>query len=344
MLIVPYKAGSLSAKALAESLGVKRFRLSDTNPRRGNSHLINWGNSSNWWLRCFFTPSVLNHPDAVRTASCKLSCFDKLEEQGVTIPEYFKTQEEAVQALSEDSSHPIVCRTVLNGNSGVGIVIADTSEDVVQAPLYTRYIPKQDEYRVHVAITNEGPRVFDVQKKARRLETPDEEVNWQVRNLEGGFVYKREGVNPGTVPESVLNEAMNAVQALGLDFGAVDVIWNQYRGTAYVLEVNTAPGLEGMTLIRYTQMVRHLLYGDECPFWREYQSQPEEEELLSSSTDTELNTEPVVESIQDEDPGEVSVSAALIEHRISELSKRLQEMRSNISGIEHELELLQEVI
>jgi D-alanine-D-alanine ligase-like ATP-grasp enzyme len=37
----------------------------------------------------------------------------------------------------------------------------------------------------------------------------------------------------------------------GLDFGAVDVIWNAQKEKPYVLEINTAPGLEGQTIADY---------------------------------------------------------------------------------------------
>jgi glutathione synthase/RimK-type ligase-like ATP-grasp enzyme len=43
--------------------------------------------------------------------------------------------------------------------------------------------------------------------------------------------------------------AVHCVSALGLDFGAVDVIENK-KGS-WILEVNTAPGLEGQTLEVY---------------------------------------------------------------------------------------------
>jgi D-alanine-D-alanine ligase-like ATP-grasp enzyme len=36
-----------------------------------------------------------------------------------------------------------------------------------------------------------------------------------------------------------------------LDFGAVDIIYNAKRNECYVLEVNTAPGLEGTTVEKY---------------------------------------------------------------------------------------------
>jgi D-alanine-D-alanine ligase-like ATP-grasp enzyme len=45
-----------------------------------------------------------------------------------------------------------------------------------------------------------------------------------------------------------------AVNHLGLDFGAVDMIYNAKRNTYYVLEVNTACGLAGETLNKYVEV------------------------------------------------------------------------------------------
>ena len=53
------------------------------------------------------------------------------------------------------------------------------------------------------------------------------------------------------LPNDVIHQATMAVGCLQLDFGAVDVIWNEAQKRAYVLEVNTAPGIEGTTLMRY---------------------------------------------------------------------------------------------
>src|SRR3546814_2808293 len=51
-----------------------------------------------------------------------------------------------------DEAFPIVCRTVLSGHSGVGIVIADNRDDLVPANLYVKYVKKKEEYRVHLGI------------------------------------------------------------------------------------------------------------------------------------------------------------------------------------------------
>jgi D-alanine-D-alanine ligase-like ATP-grasp enzyme len=73
-----------------------------------------------------------------------------------------------------------------------------------------------------------------------------------VRSYENGWIFAREDVVRNPAAEAA---AIAAVASLGLDFGAVDVILRE--GKAYVLEVNTAPGIEGATLSAYLEAFRH---------------------------------------------------------------------------------------
>jgi glutathione synthase/RimK-type ligase-like ATP-grasp enzyme len=138
---------------------------------------------------------------------------------------------------------------VLNGHSGRGIVVAATPDGLVQAPLYVEYVPKQDEYRIHV-FNNE---VIATQRKARRHDV--ENPNWKIRNHANGFVFARDGV---VAPPLVLEQSIMAVAALGLDFGGVDVVFNRNRNMAYVLEVNSACGLEGQTVNDYANALQRI--------------------------------------------------------------------------------------
>ena len=247
--VLPYKQGSRSAKALAEALGGKVLRLegSTFNPK-ADDVVINWGRSNIHWAD-FGYPEVLNHPTLVTVISNKKMFFNHCHELGVScLPDFYTTKEDI-----PDEAFPIVCRTVLSGHSGAGIVIASTRAELVEAPLYTRYLKKKDEYRIHVGTTDEGPVLISVQKKARKLECDN--PNWQVRNHQNGFIYKREDVTP---PACVIQAAYQAFDASGLDFGAVDVIYNDKKGKAYVLEINTAPGLEGQTVVDYADYFRSL--------------------------------------------------------------------------------------
>lgn len=242
--IMPYKPGSKSAKALSEGLDGMRIKMRNSKftPREGDK-IINWG-SQDLPVR-LRNADILNHPSKIRTASNKLAYFRRMVEQDEeVVPPHWENKEDI-----PDESFPVVCRTVLDGHSGAGIVIADTREDLVDAPLYVGYIKKDHEYRIHVA----GGAVISTQRKARRRSVPDEEVNWQVRNHANGFVFAREGVE---APECVTDVAVRAVTALDLDFGAVDVVYNSRSNRAYAIEVNTAPGIEGTTLTDYVNYFR----------------------------------------------------------------------------------------
>jgi glutathione synthase/RimK-type ligase-like ATP-grasp enzyme len=128
-------------------------------------------------------------------------------------------------------------------------VIANNRDELVPAPLYTKYIKKNAEYRVHCGLIDGHYHTIAVQQKRRSRDVPDDEVNWQVRNHHNGFIFARDNV---TLPVQALNASFEAFRASGLDFGAVDVIYNERQERAYVLEINTAPGLEGQTLTDYT--------------------------------------------------------------------------------------------
>jgi D-alanine-D-alanine ligase-like ATP-grasp enzyme len=54
-------------------------------------------------------------------------------------------------------------------------------------------------------------------------------------------------------------QALLAIEACGLDFGAVDIIFNERKQTAFVLEVNTAPGLTGQTVAGYVERFKEIL-------------------------------------------------------------------------------------
>lgn len=270
--VLPYRQGSKGAKALAEALGGKVLLLegSKFTPKSDNDVVINWGATQsasqtmpNWnALNNGFT--LLNNWLDIRAASNKLQFFQLMRNAGhdnIT-PRWWATQEEI-----PDDAFPIVCRTELAGHSGAGIVIANTRDELVPAPLYTQYIKKEQEYRIHVGKSyvtlpdhdreplslEEQYVTIAVQRKARSHNVPDHLVNWQVRSHANGFVFVREGVSP---PAAVLDAARLALGASGLDFGAIDVIWNSHQERAYVLEINTAPGLEGQTIEDYASFFR----------------------------------------------------------------------------------------
>ena len=263
---------SRSATALARALGIRKLATTGrrlTRPLR----LLNWGcGLANLGSRGYIermpvgvhgvaaTAEFLNDPTKVSVATNKLLTFQALAEHpDIPIPEF--TEDAGTLEVIEEKW---VARHMLTGHSGEGIEIFNTTEGVPDAPLYVKYEKKKHEYRVHV-ILGEANTVqdstvqevhTDVQQKRKRQETSNEEVDYQVRNHENGWVYCREEL---VIPEGIEDLAVRTVRALGLDFGAVDIIWNQAHNKLTVLEVNTAPGLEGQTLEFYERHLRDLI-------------------------------------------------------------------------------------
>lgn len=238
-----YKQGSESGKKLAAALGVRRIRHGQSRYKgRPEKKVINWGSSE--LPPEVLKSTVINKPDRVKNASNKLKFFQMMP-QDIVVP--WTTDFNQAVEWTRDSD--VCARTILSGHSAAGLVMMKKGQPdtFVQAPLFTKYIKKTDEFRVHV----KDGAVIDVQRKALNREMlGDREPDWQVRNLANGFVYARNDI---VIPEGVESIAVRAVEACGLDFGAVDVIYNQRDRRAYVLEINTAPGLSGTTLEKYAQ-------------------------------------------------------------------------------------------
>lgn len=259
--IYTHNPNSEGAKALATALGVKRIRQEGSKyVGRAGKTVINWG-SSTIPEQVDRGARILNRPESVRQVTNKLEFFNLVRAAQVRnntdlprIPEF--TTDRNVAAGWVENGAKVVVRTKLNGHSGDGIVIIeDKGVDIPAAPLYTKYVPKLQEWRVHVLKDGNELTVIDLQRKIRdpKFEgVPD----WNVRSHANGFIFAREVDPPNP---DILDQAIKALDVSGLDFGAVDVIWNQQQGAAYVLEINTAPGLVGQTVENYANAFKKFL-------------------------------------------------------------------------------------
>jgi glutathione synthase/RimK-type ligase-like ATP-grasp enzyme len=270
----PFNMGSNGLSELQVSINMAQrgtaLRVagdSDSYSPRDNHLVVNWGSASipSTWT---FPEDGLNKPNVVNVAGNKLLTFQRLQEAGITIPEFTTHGTQASNWVME--GHTVLLRHVLRGHSGEGIEIyrpeyygGSLSSNPVwvrfdhTAPLYVKYKKKKNEYRVHVF----NGQVLFVQEKRRERErerTADESL---VRSHQNGWVFCREGIEyqEPTQQSDLHNIAINAVNALGLDFGAVDIIYNARENQHYVLEINTAPGLEGESVTDYTNAFLGLL-------------------------------------------------------------------------------------
>jgi glutathione synthase/RimK-type ligase-like ATP-grasp enzyme len=169
------------------------------------------------------------------TSINKLKSYRKFRAAKVNIPLYTSDAELAAQWIEQ--GHAVVCRARLEGKDGEGIVVAKKGEHELEpSKLYCQFIPNKREFRAYVW---QG-EVFEViEKKRKDLKNYDK----YIRSSSRGWVHCKD---PTNVPSGILPVAAAATKAIGLDFAGVDLITTDTE--AYVLEVNTAPGIYGTTV------------------------------------------------------------------------------------------------
>lgn len=209
-----------------------RFKL------RESDIVFNWGNSNTPAWAKNVLPPLINNVNSVSFAVNKLTTFRMLQDK-CNIPEWTTDYEQV-----KESDEMWLARSTLTGYGGRGIVLGNSADLPTNAPLYVKYKKKKKEFRVHVF----NGEVIDITQKKKRKDF-DGEINTKIRNYGNGWVYCREDIEP--LPKDLKKQATLAVESLGLHFGAVDIIWNEKENKSYVLEINSAPGLEGTTIEAY---------------------------------------------------------------------------------------------
>ena len=235
--ILPYKQSSGSARKLSDALGIPRLRLVRTRFRpRPQDIILNWGYHAGPFTD--LPVRWLNRPQAVAVARDKLATFVALD--GVPTVEWTTDRE-----VAQSWGATVYVRHSRTGQGGSGIEVVREGP-LPRAPLYTKKFRATHEYRIH----SFGSHCY-VSKKRRRNGAEQHDV----RNHANGYVYCTNNVE---APSSVLLTATMARMALGLDFCAVDILCTDSE-EARVLEVNTAPGLEGSTLDWYVDRIKGVI-------------------------------------------------------------------------------------
>ena len=111
---------------------------------------------------------------------------------------------------------------------------------------YVKRLNLVTEYRVHSFLGKSIRTGIKIHREG--FENPH---RW-IRSWDAGWRISYAGVEK----RGLRNLAHRAVEALGLQFGAVDIGENQ-DGSLVVLEVNRAPGLEGGTITAYANAIRN---------------------------------------------------------------------------------------
>lgn len=208
--------------------------------------VINYGRGDKpiWWREDL---RILNHWDAVKVSANKVLTFQHLDFLNVPTLEWSDMADDAFIWL--DEGERVFARTTVNGQKGKGIVVLANPHGIVDAPLYTKAYEKKHEFRVFVA----GGEVIDlVQKKKMSAEAfakkgRFDEIDMDLRNYRRGWVFAHEGLNLGTKGQRYIKAlAISAMDAVGLDYGAVDILYKSYDDMV-VCETNSAPAMRGKT-------------------------------------------------------------------------------------------------
>lgn len=216
---------------------------------------------------------VLNPPAAVAAAVNKKVALHAISRE-VPTPVFTEKYEDAMRWFNEDHRvRAVFGRTKLTGSGGEGIVVFNNADEIFRyvrnadnpsVKLFTLGMPKNKEFRVHVV----NGKVIDYAQKRRMgeeklAELGLTEANRHIRNHDNGWVFCKSSAQ--IFPE-IEDGAIRAVAALGLDFGAVDIlaIVRDKRLIRYqVCEVNTAPSLSApSTLEAYKQAFSEILEKD----------------------------------------------------------------------------------
>lgn len=177
-------------------------------------------------------------------------------------PKFFTTQADAGRFLAEskDTDRPIIVeRTILSGSGGVGIrLLGKRDVPSQEGKLWVEYVPKLREYRVHFFKNPSGAFRTYTQTKLLSSAHVDADIpnKFQIRNHKNGWIYatKLEDRTPACV-DSIVEEFLCDKENT-LDFGALDIIYNKQTNRAYILELNTAPGLSGSTTAFYADSIK----------------------------------------------------------------------------------------
>lgn len=244
-MIVLYKRGAtgLTGRLLARLLGARAWSGDSMRDKKGISAamkdgiVIRWGNDQPLSTKA---SKEINARGSVALARNKRDALNVMALGGVRVPEF---------VTSIAPKEGAIGRTIYH-QSGEGLRVFAPGATLRGCAYYLRIVPSIDEFRVHVV----GGKIVATQRKVigdvrQHANAPNADI---VRNYDNGWRFVR------IAERRWLNRhALPAIKALALDFGAVDILRSRDH-SMYVLEVNTAPGLDGTMPERYAEALKTL--------------------------------------------------------------------------------------
>lgn len=235
-----------SGRALAAAITVLqrrrcRYYSKRTPPLDAERKHVNYG-----YMASPLAFNCLNIQTAVELAADKYAALKEMRECEVRTPEFWDASDDT----NRNSEYTRIFRKANHHSGSDNPYIVEAGQPATEyvAIKYDygmRFIRKSEEYRVHI-FCDEAIRI---QRKRRKNGVERDANIWSSGN---GWVPVDVDLPDGALKDELVTLARNAVDALCLHFGAVDII-RSIRTGLYVLEVNTAPGLVPGGVERYAQ-------------------------------------------------------------------------------------------
>lgn len=221
------KSGSLRRLSLAlkKALGYKVFRTTNVRPHRKQ---FKYGDSVN-----------------------KLQQYQWFKQQGLSALEFTTDKFAAEQWLTD--GYTVFGRKLLNASCGDGIVVSTPESTTFpeNCPVYTKYKPKKREFRVHVF----KDKVVTIVEKRRKKGWTGDKSDAKIRNLANGYIFCQEVELTNSLRKRIEEISLAASKVCSSDFRGVDVGFNEKHDDVFVIEVNSAPGIEGSNVDKYVQTI-----------------------------------------------------------------------------------------
>lgn len=176
----------------------------------------------------------------------KIAQYEFFKAHGIPALEFTTDQSQACEWINQDFT--VVGRKLTNASCGHGIVImeGDVNQCFQPCPVYTKYKKKKREFRVHVF---KDTVVCVMEKKLRSDWNGPRES--KIRNLANGYVF----CSCDNPPEGIDSLAIKAAGVCQSDFKGVDIGFNEKANELFVIEVNSAPGMEGSRIPAYVNAI-----------------------------------------------------------------------------------------
>lgn len=195
---------------------------------------------------------IINDLDAVKNNADKIKMKQIFKENDIPSPDFAPNTEEGRKYFQDNGYNVVYKKRYHRGGIGMELVpldqISKFEGEIYKGGILERRLNVKREWRIHAC-----PKLnltFSVEKRKRY-----DKIHEVIRNNDN-CVFKVDFAIPENWNEA-LEMASKAVDIMGLDIGAVDLVWTGKN--YYVIETNSGPGMGEQTSQWYADTLTQLI-------------------------------------------------------------------------------------